>query len=615
MSAQHFVLGISALFHDSAAALVDGPAIIAAAQEERFTRKKADSAFPVHAIEYCLSQLPAGAKLEAVAFYENPRLKMDRIFQVAMANAPRGAVIWPHVLRALTELNTRLPAMLRKVVDDPARIHFTAHHRSHAASAFYPAPFDEAAVLVVDGVGEWSTTSIWAGDDNRLQPVREIRFPHSLGLFYSAFTQYCGFKVNSGEYKLMGLAPFGRPVYRKKISDEIIDVKPDGSFALNLKYFEFHTGTSTVSPLLGMLLGRPVRLPSEPITQHFMDVAASAQAVLNDVMQALAGSALRLTGMRHLCLAGGVALNCVANTAIWRHVTGLDGLWIQPAAGDAGGALGAALHVARQGLSPRPAPAVSHADAMSGALLGPQYTDAEIEAVLRQRGIPFEVPGDQGALCQAAATALGNGNIVGHFDGRMEFGPRALGNRSILADPRPKGTLQRVNARIKFREGWRPFAPVVLAEEAAHYFEGPTDSPYMLLLSELKQQFRRGPSLAEARSIGTHRPADLQRAVTSAFGAISHVDYTSRLQTLSHHSGSRAGAILDAFYALTGCPMLLNTSFNVRGEPIICSPDDAIDCFLDTHLDVLVIGPFIIRKQTDAAWAHKTAGRRKFDAD
>jgi carbamoyltransferase len=615
MHAPRFVLGISALFHDSAAALVDGATIVAAAQEERFSRRKADSAFPGRAIEYCLSQLPAGAGLDAVAFYENPRLKMDRIVETAVANAPRGAVIWPQALRTLFELDTSLPARLCGVLDDPSRIHFTTHHRSHAASAFYPSPFDSAAVLVVDGVGEWSTTSIWQGSGDRLHPVREVRFPHSLGLFYSAFTQYCGFKVNSGEYKLMGLAPFGRPVYRKKICDEIIDVKPDGSFALNLKYFEFHTGASTVSPLFGILLGQPVRLPSEPLTQHFMDVAASAQAVINDVMQALAVSALRLTDMRHLCMAGGVALNCVANTAIWRNVTGLNGLWIQPAASDAGGALGAALEVARRGLPSRPIRPVSRGDAMNGALLGPRYSYAEIEAVLRHRGIPFEAPVDEGSLCQAAAAALGNGSIVGHFDGRMEFGPRALGNRSILADPRPDGTLQRVNRQIKFREGWRPFAPVVLAEEAAHYFDGPTDSPYMLLLSELKEQFRSGPSLGEARSIGTYLPADLQQAVTSAFGAISHVDYTSRLQTLSRHSGSRVGAILAAFHELTGCPMLLNTSFNVRGEPIVCSPDDAVGCFLDTHLDVLVIGPFIVRKQAGAAWMNKKAGRRKFDAD
>jgi carbamoyltransferase len=615
MHTSNFVLGISALFHDSAAALVNGKTIIAAAQEERFTRRKADSTFPAHAIEYCLAQLPENAGLNAVAFYENPRLKMDRIFKTAIHNAPRGAVIWPQALRTLDELNTRLPAMLRSVLDDPARIHFIAHHRSHAASAFYPSPFEKAAVLVVDGVGEWSTTSIWAGSENRLQPVREIRFPHSLGLFYSAFTQYCGFKVNSGEYKLMGLAPFGRPVFRQTIRDEIIDVKLDGSFALNLKYFEFHTGTSTVSPLLGNLLGQPVRLPSEPITQHIMDVAASAQAVVNEVMLALASSALSFTGMRHLCLAGGVALNCVANTAIVRNLPGLDRMWIQPAAGDAGGALGAALEVAQQGSRPRPAQTIRHDDAMCGAYLGPSYSDAEIEAVLQRHDLIFEVPGDEAALCQNTAATLGNGDIVGHFDGRMEFGPRALGNRSILADPRPDGTLQRVNLKIKFREGWRPFAPIVLADEAVRYFDEPTDSPYMLLVSDIKEQFRTGPSLGEARSLGTHDLTDLRRAVTSAFGAISHVDHSSRLQTLSRDNSSRVGGILRAFHDLTGCPLLLNTSFNVRGEPIVCSPKDAVDCFLDTHLDVLVIGSFIVRKQAQAPWMHKKIGRRKFNAD
>jgi len=618
MSDPKTILGISGLFHDSAAALVQGPNILAAAQEERFGRKKGDCSFPSQSIEYCLAQIPEDHCLDALAFYENPTLKMDRIIRNATAMAPRGAPLWPQTLRTLLELNENLPRSLRSILDDPERIFFLSHHRSHAASAFYPSPFDRAAVLIVDGVGEWSTTSIWSGTDAGLTPVHELRFPNSLGLLYSAFTQYCGFSVNSGEYKLMGLAPFGRPIHRALIRDEMIEIKPDGSFALNMKFFEFHTGKSTISPLFGYLLGQPARLPSDPITQHFMDVAASAQTVIEEVMIALARTALESTGTRNLCLAGGVALNCVANSRVVSELDEMDGIWIQPAAGDAGGALGAALEVSRMrsgAQSVRRPKAQGEPDKMQGAFLGPGYEDAEIEAALRANGIKFDTYTDDIGFCQVVVAALVAGQIVGHFDGRMEFGPRALGNRSILADPRPKGTLTRVNKRIKFREGWRPFAPMVLAEESDKFFDGSTENPYMLLVAHLREQSRIGPSMDEARCLGLRNLAELQEAVTSEFTAISHVDYSSRVQTLNQTSSTRAYRLLRAFFDKTNCPMLLNTSFNVRGEPIVNTPKDAIDCYLNTHIDVLAIGPYIAIKAAQTTEAHAKVGRTRYRAD
>ncbi|MEL7114084.1 MAG: carbamoyltransferase N-terminal domain-containing protein, partial [Pseudomonadota bacterium] len=466
-----YTLGISSYFHDSAAALLHGSDVIAAAQEERFTRKKADASFPQNAIAYCLSLLPAGTAPDQVAYFESPALKADRIVRNAAAQAPRGASIWPQTRRTLRQLAEDLPDALTALSDDPRRIHFVPHHRSHAASAFYPAPFTEAAVLVADGVGEWSTTTLWTGRGTALDPVGEIRFPHSLGLFYSAVTQYCGFKVNSGEYKLMGLAPFGLPEFRAKMQDMLIDVKADGSFALDMAYFDFATGFSTTSPLFADLFGRPDRHPNDPIDQFYMNMAASAQSVLEDVMVRLSTTLLERTGQRNLCLAGGVALNCVANRALLRDVPGLDALWVQPAAGDAGGALGAALDVAHRN-------APTKAKRSFDVLLGPGFDDAEIAEALDAADLVYERPG---ALAETTAEALAAGQIIGHFDGRMEFGPRALGNRSILADPRSTDALSRVNKSIKFREDWRPFAPMVLAAHAATYFEPPVESPHMLL--------------------------------------------------------------------------------------------------------------------------------------
>lgn len=612
MTQTEYILGISAHFHDSAAALVQGDHILAAAQEERFTRKKADWGFPDQAIRYCLSQLPDGVSLDKVAYYEDPGLKVRRILETARETLPSGARLWPQIVETLKCLSRELPRQLEKVAGDSGRIVFVPHHRSHAASAFYPSPFENAAVLVLDGVGEYSTTTLWSGGPTGLFPTGEIRFPHSLGLFYSAFTQYCGFKVNSGEYKLMGLAPFGMPEFHKTIRDELIEISEDGSFTLNMDYFSFDRDLSTTSPLFEMLFNQPHRHETAAITPFHMNMAASAQAVLEEAVLALAKTALERSNSRNLCLAGGVALNCVANRRLHRDLAGLDALWIQPAAGDAGGALGAALEAARATAGPRAQPT---GDSMAGGFLGPEYLDAEIQSVLDSAGLVYESIPDPADYAALVAEGLAAGQIVGHFHGRMEFGPRALGNRSILADPRGKDTLSRVNRSIKFREDWRPFAPIVLADQAATYFEEPTDSPYMLLVADLKSAFRGPVGVSEARAQGHHAPMQLQNAVTSQFAAVTHVDFSARLQTIDPATGSRAGRILHAFHTITGCPMVLNTSFNVRGEPIICTPKDAIDCFLNTHLDLLAIGGFLVRRSAQPDWVRQKIGRTRFAAD
>lgn len=615
MTNTDYILGISSHFHDSAAALVRGTDIIAAAQEERFSRKKADWSFPDQAISYCLSHLPDPQSKVTVAYYENPAVKLDRVLKTARRTAPRGGALWLRTLRMMRDYGHALPAQLQAVCDDPDRIFFVPHHRSHAAAAYYTSPFDDAAVLVVDGVGEWSTTSLWHGSADQLSPLGEILFPNSLGMFYSAFTQYCGFKVNSGEYKLMGLAPFGRPRFKEKILDTLIDLKPDGSFHLDMSYFRFDTDISTISPLFEMLFGRPVRHAEAPLDQHYMDVAASAQAVLQEALTRLAATTLQKSGQKNLCLAGGVALNCVANSHLIAQVPGLENLWVQPASGDAGGALGAALDVAahQRKKSAEPARPKGPADPLRGGFLGPEFDRPAILSALDSANLVWEQPDD---LPKQTAVALADGQIVGHFDGRMEFGPRALGNRSILADPRPRDMLKRVNLRIKFREGWRPFAPMVLKDHANTLFDGPTDSPYMLLVAKLKSEFRHQTTLENARKRGLHDPLALMRAVSSDFSAVTHVDFSARLQTIDPlENSSRAATILQAFYDLTGCPMLLNTSFNVRGEPIICTPRDAVDCFLNTHMDVLVIGPFLVRRSAQPNWINRGIGRKAFAAD
>lgn len=621
MAGSEYILGISSHFHDSAAALVQGDRIIAAAQEERFTRTKADWRFPTEAIRYCLSFLPDGALPDQVAYYEDPGLKTRRILENARSLCPRGARLWPKMLETLRTLSDELPQQLLAVAAGQDRIHFVPHHRSHAAAAFYPSPFEQAAVLVLDGVGEWSTTTVWTGNTDGLTAEGEVRFPHSLGLFYSAFTQYCGFKVNSGEYKLMGLAPFGEPLFETAILDKLIQLHDDGGFALDMAYFDFDKGLSTTGPLFEMLFGRPQRRPDDPILPFHMNIAASVQAVLEKAVLRLAKATLHRTGQRNLCLAGGVALNCLANSRLRLEVPELQGLWIQPAAGDAGGALGAALELAqvRRGKDAPSSRQGRSRDTMSASLLGPEYSDDHIRQALDKAGLVYEEQPDPALFAQSVAKTLAEKKIVGHFHGRMEFGPRALGNRSILADPRGKDTLSRVNKSIKFREDWRPFAPIVLDDRAADYFDPPTDSPYMLYVAKLKQARRGQTALSDARAVGFSEPMDLQRAVTSEVAAVTHVDFSARLQTIDPDDGprvgSRVGSILREFDRETGCPMLLNTSFNVRGEPIVGSPENAIDCFLNTHLDLLAIGSFLVWKSAQLDWVRQKVGRLRFAAD
>jgi carbamoyltransferase len=593
------ILGISAFFHDSAAAvLVDGE-IRAAAQEERFTRLKHDARFPTSAIRAVLSTAGVAASdIDAVAFFEKPFLKFERLIETYAAHAPRGfrsfskaAPIW--IKEKLFQKNL-LQRELRRMapdVDWSKKLLFAEHHQSHAASAFYPSPFERAVVLTADGVGEWATTSVSIGDGADLRPVREIHFPHSLGLLYSAFTYYLGFRVNSGEYKVMGLAPYGVPKYRDLILETLIDVRDDGSFALDLKYFAFPVGLEMTNDRFHALFGGPPRKPEGPLDQRHLDLAASVQAVAELVMRRMARALRRDFDLDALCLAGGVALNCVANGLVKRDGAFRD-LWIQPAAGDAGGALGAALaayhaHFGR----PRPAPATGQ-DSMGGAYLGPAYDQEEIDRQLHEAGAVFERLDSDKAI-QRTARALAAGKAVGWHQGRMEFGPRALGARSILADPRGSHMQRALNLRIKFRESFRPFAPAVLAEEASKWFNHAGDSPYMLVTTTVAEEHRLDlpENLAEPSGLAA---LDIPR---SDIPAVTHVDGSARVQTVHRETNPRFHALLTAFLDLTGCPVLVNTSFNVRGEPIVDSPSDAYRCFMGTDLEFLCVGDSVLVKE------------------
>ena len=590
------ILGLSAFYHDSAAALVEDGRIVAAAQEERFTRVKHDQRYPANAIACVLEQAGISlADVDRVAFYEKPFLKFERLLETAVAFAPRGfrsfataAPIWlKDKLFQKDFLRRRLEAVAPEW-DWRERLLFAEHHESHAASAFYPSPFTDAVVLTMDGVGEWATTSVAIGHGNALDVIQEIHFPHSLGLLYSAFTQYTGFKVNSGEYKMMGLAPHGEPKHVQTILDNLIDLKADGSFRLDLRHFDYCTGLTMTNPRFDALFGAPARAPEAPLTQHYMDVAASAQAVVEEAVLRLTRGLAKQTGIGNLCLAGGVALNCVANGKVLRDGRFGD-VWIQPAAGDAGGALGAALLASCDALdAPRPASAAGPADGMQGALLGPEFDDNAIRQSLDAAGACYEALPDAEFL-DAVAVALANGSAVAWFQGRMEFGPRALGNRSILADPRSPTMQSRLNQKVKRRESFRPFAPAVLAECAADWFELDAPSPYMLITAQ-----------ARPAAGGADIPLP----------AVTHVDLSARVQTVHRDTNPRFHALLCAFQAKTGCPVLVNTSFNVRGEPIVCSPADAWRCFMGTDLDCLAIGNCFLRKEAqDAALAvHVVAG-------
>ena len=590
------VLGLSAFYHDSAAALIVDGRIVAAAQEERFTRRKHDAAYPRHAVAYCLKE---GAlrpdQLDRVAFYDKPFLKFERLLETQLAFAPRGFTSFrraiPVWIRDKLFQKFRLTERLREhdpSIDWATKLLFSEHHLSHAASAFYPSPFADAVVLTLDGVGEWTTTSVWHGEGAALRPLRELQFPHSLGLLYSAFTYYTGFKVNSGEYKVMGLAPYGQPRFAGKIFEELIDLKPDGSFRINQEYFDYCTGLRMTHPRFARLFGLPVRKPEEPLTQAHMDLAASIQAVTEEVLLRITRSLAAEKISRNLCLAGGVALNCVANGRVLR-----DGrfarLWIQPAAGDAGGALGAALVATHlHGELARPEP---KGDAMAGGYLGPSFSEAQIVASLRATGARFHRLLET-ELIARAADELAAGKALGWFQGRMEFGPRALGARSILADPRSPAMQSRLNLQTKFRESFRPFAPSVLREEVSEWFELTEDSPYMLLVAEVRKDRRLIPRAENDATFGIER----LHVPRSTIPAVTHVDYTARIQTVHRETQPRYHALLSAFKARTGCPVLVNTSFNVRGEPIVGSPEDAFRCFMGTDLELLCIGDFLLVK-------------------
>jgi carbamoyltransferase len=592
------ILGISALYHDSAAAIVSDGNLIAAAQEERFTRKKHDPGFPRSAIEYCLKEAGCGlADLDAVVFYDKPFLKFERLLQTYVAFAPRGLrsfqMAIPVWLREKLFQKKWLSGELGKIAPDydASGILFTEHHLSHAASAFYPSPFQDAAVLVMDGVGEWATTSLAIGSGNDLKIHKELHFPHSLGLLYSAFTYYTGFRVNSGEYKLMGLAPYGEPRFTKLILDKIVDLKEDGTFRLDQTYFDYCTGLTMTNDRFDTLFGHPARKPEELLTQFHMDIAASIQAVTEEVILRLARSIRAETGLRNLCLAGGVALNCVANGKIYREKI-FDHMWIQPAAGDAGGAVGAALaayHLRNGGARvARP----SATDGMNGAYLGPALPQDEIESQLTSAGAKYAVLGDDGMI-DTAAKALADGKALGWVQGRMEFGPRALGGRSILGDPRSPAMQKTLNLRVKYRESFRPFAPSVLLEDVSEWFELDEESPYMLLVAGVRGDRCFAMTEEQKGLFGI----DKLNVPRSEIPAVTHVDYSARIQTVSKQTNPRYHALISRFRDLTGCPVVVNTSFNVRGEPIVCTASDAFRCFMGSEIETLIVGNCILQKE------------------
>ncbi|MFL2845753.1 MAG: carbamoyltransferase [Candidatus Puniceispirillaceae bacterium] len=594
-----YILGISAFYHDSAACLLKDGEIIAAAQEERFTRKKHDAGFPLNAIQYCVKEAGITAsQVDNVVFYEKPFVKFERLLETYLAFAPKGFIsfskampVWiKDKLFQKSALIKNLNSILDGNVNWRERLLFSEHHLSHAASAYYPSPFERAAVLTLDGVGEWTTTSLAIGKGCDLKVVKEIHFPHSLGLLYSAFTYYTGFKVNSGEYKVMGLAPYGEPRYADVIREKLITVADDGSFQLDMSYFDYATGLTMTNKKFDALFGGPPRTSETDLTQREMDLAASVQKVTEDIVIGLAKGIAKETGEKNLCLAGGVALNCVANGMLLREKI-FDNIWIQPAAGDAGGALGAALstwylhHNNERRIS-------KVRDKMKGAFLGPEFKDSDIEAELKACGAVYEkLPEDE--LINKVATALAEEKAVGWMQGRMEFGPRALGGRSIIADPRSNVMQKQLNLKVKYRESFRPFAPSVLRQDINEWFEHNTDSPYMLLVADVRKDKRRAMTSEEEALFGI----DKLNVPRSSVPAITHVDYSARIQTVHADTNPLYHAVISKFKEKTGCPLVVNTSFNVRGEPIVCTPTDAFKCFMGTEMDVLAVGNYLLRKE------------------
>jgi carbamoyltransferase len=604
------ILGLSAYYHDSAAALIQNGEIVAAAQEERFTRKKHDAGFPARAVEYCLRAGGlSAAELDHVVFYDKPLQTFDRLLETYLDYAPIGIRSFLHAMPVWLKEKLWTRERIAKELGIESPLLFTEHHEAHAASAFYPSPFESAAILTVDGVGEWATSSYGRGDGKEVQLLAETRFPHSIGLLYSAFTYYTGFKVNSGEYKVMGLAPYGEPKYVDTILDELIDLRPDGSLRLNMRYFNFCQGLTMTNGRFDELFGAPRRNPESELTQREMDLARSIQDVTEEAMLRMARHVHQETGEKNLCMAGGVALNCVGNGRILREGP-FENVWVQPAAGDAGGAVGAALSVWHQYLGRERSVPIDGVDGMNGSYLGPEFTDAEIAAALDQAGANYRKLAPHETVEQTAA-ALSEGKVVGWFQGRMEFGPRALGGRSILGDPRSEEMQSVMNRKIKFRESFRPFAPSVLREEVANYFELNADSPYMTLVAPVKQDLRLAVGDEARKLFGIER----LNQPRSTLPAITHVDYSARVQTVSAEVNGTYYDLIAEFRRLTGCAALVNTSFNVRGEPIVCTPQDAFRCFMRTGMDVLVCGNYYLEKAEQQARDADESWQQEFQLD
>ncbi|MFQ5670916.1 MAG: carbamoyltransferase [Acidobacteriota bacterium] len=603
------ILGISAYYHDSAACLVSDGRIVAAAQEERFTRKKHDWSFPAAAAAYCLEEggLAGAGDLDLVVFYDKPLVKFERLLETYAAYAPRGIRSFLKAMPLWLKQKLWTRENIASELDYQGPILFTEHHESHAASAFFPSPYERAAILTMDGVGEWATASLGIGEGNRIRLLKEIHFPHSLGMLYSAFTYFTGFKVNSGEYKVMGLAPYGEPRYVDLILDELIDLKEDGSFKLNMRYFDYCAGLKMTNRRFARLFGGPPRRKETRITQREMDLAASIQVVTEQAMLKLAAFAHRETGCDHLVLAGGVALNCVGNGRVLREGP-FRSLWIQPAAGDAGGALGAALFAHHQ-LLDHPRTAAGEGDLQSATLLGPQFPGEAITRFIEARRIKARYFEETEALVDQVADILQEESVVGWFQGRMEFGPRALGSRSILGDPRSRDMQTKMNLKIKFRESFRPFAPSVIQEQASRYFQLDTESPYMLLVAGVHPD-RRLP--VEENGL---KGLDKRKCVRSQIPAITHVDYSARVQTVSRKDHPLYHRLIERFYEKTGCPVMVNTSFNVRGEPIVCTPEDAYRCFTRTHMDYLVLGPYLIDRSEQDLPSSDVSWQQEFELD
>jgi carbamoyltransferase len=604
-----YILGISAFYHDSAACLVRGDDIVAAASEERFTRKKGDPRFPARSVEYCLQEAGITTRdLGAVGFYDKPLLKFDRILETYVDIAPKGFKSFLMAGPLWIKDKLYIDQQIREALGYDGRVFYAEHHESHAASAFFPSPFEEAAVVTIDGVGEWATAAIGMGSGNDIQIIKELHWPDSLGLLYSAITYYTGFKVNSGEYKVMGLAPYGEPKYVDLMLREVMDLREDGSFALNQRYFNYLGGLTMTSGAFDELFGGPPREPESKLTQKEMDLARSVQEITEEVMMRMARTAHRETGLANLCLAGGVALNCVGNGRLLREGP-FKQLWIQPAAGDAGGAIGVAQLIAYRhcGLTRRVTPGK---DSMKGAYLGPEYPADTIEAFLKAQSAAY-VRLEPAESRQRVARLLADGKIVGWFNGRMEFGPRALGARSILGDPRSPAMQAQMNLKIKFREGFRPFAPSVLRERVSDYFEMDCDSPYMLLVAPVRKE-RQIPMTPEQRSLWGIEQLNVPR---SDIPAVTHIDYSARVQTVTRETNADYYDLIREFEILTGCPVLVNTSFNVRGEPIVCSPADAYRCFMRTHIDCLVLGPFLLETTAQPTWEETAEWKHEFQLD